>query len=145
MKYDFSYFAILSFFSLIFCFFYINKDISISMHIFMNGTFSIIVVLVNMKVKFDNEFLKFLNIHSYSIYLLQRVILWIFSQKKYLKDYECLRILLQFGLIILIATTFDYSTSFIDKYFKKVDNRIEPKKHIELVGESNRNIIIKKL
>ena len=81
MKYDFSYFAILSSFSLIFCYFYINKDISIFMHILMNGTFSIIVVLVNMKVKFDNEFLKFLNAHSYSIYLLQRIILSIFSKK----------------------------------------------------------------
>jgi len=144
MKYDFSYFTILSSFILIFCFFYINKDISIFMHILMNGTFSIIVVLVNMKVKFDNEFLKFLNVHSYSIYLLQRVILGIFSEKKYLEQYECLRILLQFGLIILITTTFDYSTSFIDKYFKRVDNRLELKKHIELVGESNRNIITKK-
>ena len=144
MKYDFSYFAILSSFSLIFCYFYINKDISIFMHILMNGTFSIIVVLVNMKVKFDNEFLKFLNAHSYSIYLLQRIILSIFSKKKYLENYECMRILLQFSLIILISTTFDYSTSFIDKYFKRVDKRLEPKKHIDLVGESNRNIIIKK-
>jgi peptidoglycan/LPS O-acetylase OafA/YrhL len=144
MKYDFSYFGILTFFSLIYCYFYISKNKSIFMHNYINGSFSIIVVLVNMKVKFDNEFLKFLNAHSYSIYLLQRVILAIFYEKKYLENYECMRILLQFSLIILISTTFDYSTSFIDKYFKRVDKRLEPKKHIDLVGESNRNIIIKK-
>ena len=133
MKYDFSYFGILTFFSLIYCYFYISKNKSIFMHNYINGSFSIIVVLVNMKVKFDNEFLKFLNAHSYSIYLLQRVILAIFYEKKYLENYECLRIFLQFILIILIATTFDYSTSFIDKYYKRVDKRLEPKKHIELV------------
>lgn len=142
MKYDSSFFLILSSFSLIFCYFYINKDISISMHIFMNGTFCIIVILLNMKVKFDNEFLKFLNIHSYSIYLLQRVILITFYEKKYLRSYESLRIFLQFILVILIATTFDYSTSFINKYFKRVDNRLETKKNIQLDDESNRFIKI---
>jgi membrane-bound acyltransferase YfiQ involved in biofilm formation len=110
----------------------------------MNGTFCIIVVLMNMKVKFDNEFLKFLNVHSYSIYLLQRVILTTFDEKKYLEEYECLRVFLQIILIILIASTFDYSTSFIDKYFKRVDKRLEPINHIELVGESQNNIEIKK-
>jgi membrane-bound acyltransferase YfiQ involved in biofilm formation len=110
----------------------------------MNGTFCIIVVLMNMKVKFDNEFLKFLNVHSYSIYLLQRVILTTFEEKKYLEEYECLRVFLQIILIILIASTFDYSTSFIDKYFKRVDKRLEPINHIELVGESQNNIEIKK-
>ena len=144
MKYDSSYFLILSSFSLIFSYFYINKDISISMHIFMNSTFCIIVILLNMKVKFDNQFLKFLNIHSYSIYLLQRVILRTFYEKKYLGNYECLRIFLQFILIILIATTFDYSTFFIDKYFKRVDIRLEPKKTVQLDDESNRFIKIKK-
>lgn len=140
MKYDYSYFGILTSFSLIYCYFYINKDKSIFMIIFMNGIFCIIVILVNMKVKFDNDFLKFLNVHSYSIYLLQRVIFRIFYEKKYLESYECLRFFLQFILIILIATTFDYSTSFIDKYFKRVDNRLEPKKHFLLNNESKRFI-----
>ena len=110
----------------------------------MSIDFCIIVVLMNMKVKLDNEFLKFLNVHSYSIYLLQRVILTTFDEKKYLEEYECLRVFLQIILIILIASTFDYSTSFIDKYFKRVDKRLEPINHIELVGESQNNIEIKK-
>ena len=144
MKYDFSYFGILTFFYLIYCYFYVNRYKSIFIHILMNGTFCIIVVLMNMKIKFDNEFLKFLNVHSYSIYLLQRVILTTFDEKKYLEEYECLRVFLQIILIILIASTFDYSTSFIDKYFKRVDKRLEPINHIELVGESQNNIEIKK-
>ena len=144
MIYDFSYFGILIFFCLIYSYFYVNRYISIFIHILMNGTFCIIVVLMNMKIKFDNEFLHFLNAHSYSIYLLQRVILTTFNEKKYLEEYECLRLFLQIILIILIATTFDYSTSFIDKYFKRVDKRLESKKHVELVGESQKNIEIKK-
>ena len=144
MIYDFSYFGILIFFCLIYSYFYVNRYISIFIHILMNGTFCIIVVLMNMKIKFDNEFLHFLNAHSYSIYLLQRVILTTFNEKKYLEEYECLRLFLQIILIILIATTFDYSTSFIDKFFKRVDKRLETKKHVELVGESQKNIEIKK-
>jgi len=143
MKYDFSYFGILTSFSLMFYYFFINKHKSIFMHILMNGSFSIIVILMNMKVRFDNEFLKFLNVHSYSIYFLQRAVLSTFYEQKYLQKYECMRQFLQLGLIIFISTTFDYSTSFIDKFFKRVDKRFEPKKHIELVDDTNRNIIIK--
>ena len=143
MKYDFPYFGILTSFSLMFYYFFINKHKSIFMHILMNGSFSIIVILMNMKVRFNNEFLKFLNVHSYSIYFLQRAVLATFYEQKYLQKYECMRQFLQLGLIIFISTTFDYSTSFIDKSFNRVDKRFEPKKHIELVDDTNRNIIIK--
>jgi hypothetical protein len=136
MKYDFLYFGIFGIFSLIYCYFYINKGVNVLMHNCMNGTFSIIIILITMKVKFDNEFLRFLNIHSYTIYFLQKLVLRTFFEEKYLIKYELIRLMLQFVLIIFFATIFDYSTSFIDKYFKRVDQRLEIKENIELVEES---------
>lgn len=140
MKYDFVYFGVFVIFYFIFYFFYINRGINVLMHNCMNGTFGLIMILITMKVKFDNEFLRFLNIHSYSIYFLQKVVLRTFFEQKYLIKYEFLRILLQIVLIIFIATTFDYSTSFIDKYFKRVDHRLEIKENIKLVEESQAEI-----
>ena len=59
MKYGFSYFATYTLISLIYYYFYIHKKVNIFMSIFMNGTFSILVILTTMKVRFDNEILKF--------------------------------------------------------------------------------------
>jgi hypothetical protein len=140
MKYDFAYFGIFGIFSFIYYYFYINKGVNILIHNCMNGTFGVIIILITMKIRFDNEFLRFLNIHSYSIYFLQRVILKTFYEEKYLIKYENIRVMIQFVLIIFIATIFDYSTSFIDKYFKRVDHRLEVKDNIELVEESKNNI-----
>ena len=142
MKYDFVYFGIFGIFSFIYYYFYINKGVNILLHNCMNGTFGIIVILITMKIRFDNEFLRFLNIHSYSIYFLQKVVLRTFYEEKYLKKYENLRIMIQFVLIIFMATIFDYSTSFIDKYFKRVDHRLEVKENIEFIEESKTNINI---
>ena len=135
MKYDFVYFGIFAVFSFIFYYFYINKGVNLLMHNCMNGIFSLIVILITMKIRFDNEFLRFLNIHSYSIYFLQRVVLRTFYEENYLIEHEFIRIILQIVLILFIATTFDYSTSFIDRFFKRVDHRLEIKENIELVEE----------
>ena len=142
MKYDFIYFGIFSVLSLTFYYLCKIKDVNILLHNLMNSNFSLIVLLITMKVRLDNEFLKFLNIHSYSIYLLQKVVLRTFFEEKYLIKYECMRIILQFVLILFIATIFDYYTSFIDKCFKKVDHRLEAKENFKLFEESQKNHFI---
>ena len=48
-----------------------------------NSLFTIIAILVTMKIKFNNEFLNLLSNHSYSIYLLQRVVMIHIYQKGY--------------------------------------------------------------
>ena len=145
MKYDFSYYGIYTLIILIYYYFCIHQKANIFMRILMNGTFSIIVILTSMKVRFNNEILKFLNAHSYSIYLLQKAVLLTFYEEKYLKKHECIKIFIEIILILFIATTFDHSTSFIDKYFKRVDNRIEVKSNVKLVEDSNKiNILVKK-
>ena len=145
MMYDFTYFGYYTLTSLIYYYFYTHKKKNIFMRIFMNGTFSILVILTTMKVRFNNEILKFLNVHSYSIYLLQKAVLLTFYEENYLKKHECIKIFIEIILIIFIATAFDHSTTFIDKYFKRVDNRLVVKSNEKLVKDdsSKNNIVVK--
>ena len=50
--------------------------------------FSLLVDLITMKVQLNNDFLKFMNLHSYSIYLLQRVVFLVFAFKKIFKNHN---------------------------------------------------------
>jgi hypothetical protein len=117
MKNDLYYFGCTS----IVIFFYYktfmsNNFINISLK---NSFFAIIIVLISMKVKFNNDFLKFLNSHSYSIYLLQRLVMWIVYKMKIFRKSDFIQISFEFASIFFIASFFDKYTSFIDKIFKK--------------------------
>ena len=116
MKNDITYFLSLSFLILIYYYFYITKK-TILIHLFMNLFFSLIIVLISMKIRFNNEFLNLLNSHSFSIYLLQRIVMRFIYYKQYFKNNELIRFFFEFILIILISTIFDKFTTSIDYYF----------------------------
>ena len=87
--------------------------------------FSLITVVISLKVRFNNEFLTLLNSHSYSIYLLQRVVMRFVYLKKYFQNNEFIRFFFEFSMILLISIIFDYYAIFIDKIF--VHNNIKQK------------------
>ena len=93
------------------------------MLMYLNGIFCIICVFISMKVRFDNEFLRFLNSHSFTIYLMQKVVLQTFFIKKYLKKHGFIKIFVQFILILYISTTFDKYTKFIDNLFESKERK----------------------
>ena len=67
MKNDIFYFLILSITILIF---YESSKINNLFFISLsNAIFSLLIFFISMKIKLKNDFLKFLNTHSYSIYL----------------------------------------------------------------------------
>jgi len=72
-----------------------------------------------MKIRFSNEFLIMLNSHSYSIYLLQRVIMINVIYRKYFEKSEFIRFIFIFISILLISNIFDKSFSFIDNILKR--------------------------
>ena len=88
-----------------------------------NCIFCIVAVLLTMKIQLKNDFLKFLNSHSYSIYLLQRIVFIYFHQKGILKNSSFIRFFFQFSLILLISCIFDRITIYIDILFKNYSNR----------------------
>lgn len=72
-----------------------------------------------MKIKFNNEFLMFLNSHSYSIYLLQRVIMITVYHYKYFHNNEFIRFIFIFASTLFISSIFDHYFRFIDTFFKQ--------------------------
>ena len=82
------------------------------------------LVLITLKARFNNDLLNFLNSHSYSIYLFQRLVIWIVSGKQIFKNYNFIQISFEFTSIFFIASLFDKYTTFIDKIFKKNSIRL---------------------
>ena len=122
MKSDIHYFGITS--AIIYIYyrcFGINNLIFISLK---NTLFALLVVLITIKVKFNNDLLKFLNSHSYSIYHLQRLVMMIVSEKKIFNNNNFIQISFEFSAIFFIASLFDKYTVFIDKKFKRNSNHI---------------------
>ena len=125
MKNDICYFATTTIFIFIYYKFCLKEnilDISIK-----NALFSILVIIISIKVKVNNEFLTNLNSHSFSIYLLQRLVFWIVYRKRIFINCNFIQVSFEFTTIFFIASIFDKYTYFIDRFFKKtkkIDNII---------------------
>lgn len=107
--------------------FIIDKVINISIK---NVLFALLVVLISIKVQFNNVFLKFLNSHSYSIYLLQRLVMWIVYRKRIFKNNNFIQISFEFTSIFFIASLFDKYTILIDLFFKRNKTTLKNDKYI---------------
>lgn len=125
MKNDIIYFFIISFFIFAYYKFFIRENV-ISFSI-SNTLFSFIVTFITMKVQFNNEILKFLNSHSYSIYLLQRLIFMTVFEKKIFKDNEFIQLSFEFTSIFFLSSAFDKYSIIIDKFFKSNIHNIKIK------------------
>ena len=97
---------------------------------FKNDLFAILVVLITMKVKFNNDFLKFLNTHSYSIYLLQRLVMLFVYRFRLFKNSAFIQLSFEFTSIFLISSLFDKYTFFVDIFLKKKLKKIPNSKYI---------------
>ena len=102
MKNDIIYLLSLSFLIAIYYYFYIYTIKTIWIFLFLNCFFSLIIVLISMKIRFNNEFLNLLNSHSFSIYLLQRIVMRLIYFKQYFQNNELIGFFFEFILIILI-------------------------------------------
>lgn len=134
MKNDIFYFGIISSFIIIYYNFYICTIKTIWIASIINALFSFIIIFISMKVRFNNEFLYLLNKHSFSIYLLQRIVMRFIYFKKLFPKNEFIRFFFEFTAIIFISSTFDYYTSYIDKIFDiKKNNKNKTNKDEETI------------
>lgn len=117
LKNDICYFSITSI--IIFIYYEFQRFKSFINFLIRNTLFSLLIILISIKVKFNNEFLLFINSHSFSIYLIQRLIFWIDYRKKIFVKSDFFQISFEFTFILFFATLFDKYTCFIDKYFLK--------------------------
>ena len=102
-----------------------------------NTLFALLVVFISMKVQFNNDLLKFFNSHSFSIYLLQRLVFMIVYKKNIFRDSNFIQISFEFTSIFFISSLFDKYTFFIDKLFKRKDFKMKKMDYIPIT-----NIII---
>ena len=145
MKNDIFYFGNTSIFILIYYYFYHKKRKNIILISITNAIFSLIIVIISMKVRFKNEFLKSLNTHSYSIYLLQRLVMKFIFHKKYFQNNEFIRFFFIFITILFISILFDNYTIFINKIIdrKYKENKNNIIKKINEINEEKSIILIK--
>ena len=89
-----------------------------------------------MKIKINNEFLNLLNKHSFSIFLLQRVVMIHIFKRNFIGNNVFIRFFFEFILVIFISILFDNYFFYIEKFFKYISSKSQKKKN-------NNNIIIK--
>ena len=117
MANDILYFSNVSFF--FFIFYYCRKINNNLLFLSLtNCIFSIMIVIISMKIRFSNAFLKLLNTHSYSIYLFQRIIMIFVYKKKLFTKNDFIRIPFIFCSTLLISIFFDKHTGFVNRLFK---------------------------
>ena len=131
MKNDIFYFSILSF--TIFSFYSSSKIRNLFFLLLQNALFSILIVLITMKIKLKNEFLKFLNFHSYSIYLLQRLVMSIIYENKIFINNDFSQIFFEFSTIFFIASLFDKYSAYLNKLFQIKSHSIFKNNYIILI------------
>ena len=138
MKNDIIYFLCLSCLILIYYYFYNYTMKTIWIVLFTNCFFSLVIIFISMKIRFNNEFLNLLNTHSFSIYFLQRIVMRFIYVKKYFQNKELIRFFFEFILILLISIIFDKYTTCIDFYFRGK----KPQKK-EYINEKQNILILK--
>ena len=119
MKDDSYYFPILSTIIIVYYSFYKNTFVCIMNILMIHCFFCIIVTFITMKIRLNNEFLIFLNSHSFSIYLLQRIIMMFVCYKKYFENNEFMRLFFEFIAIISLSCIFDKFCKIEKLFFKQ--------------------------
>jgi len=130
MKNDIFYFSMLSF--TIFSIYRSSKIKNLFFLSLQNVLFSIIIVFITMKIKLKNGFLRFMNFHSYSIYLLQRLVMWIVYEKKIFINSDFSQIFFEFSTIFFIASLFDKYAAYLNKLFQTKSKSIFENNYIHI-------------
>lgn len=114
MKNDITFFAVLVLTAALFFLLQSNcrQDV---IKILANCVFSLLVCLVTMKVSVGNKALNFLGNHVFSIYILQRIPMTVFSRIDVLSSNRYLFFTLSFAVTLILAYAFDLLTGAIDK------------------------------
>lgn len=98
---------------------HLNKR-EFGVYILWTITFTLLVVLITMKVNFGNKILYWLGNHVFSVYILQRLPLSVFNEIEAISSNRYLFFVLSFGVTAILAELFERATGALDKViFKK--------------------------
>ena len=85
-------------------------------------------ILLTMKIQFKNDFLKLMSSHSYSIFILQRLVFIFISEKGIFKDYPFIRFSIQFSVVVFKSCISDKYNIYLDIFLKNRINKNKTKK-----------------
>lgn len=117
MKNDLSYFCVLLIVIIFYGLFYSRHGINVWFYSGWAVLFTMIVILLSLKIQFDNYFLQFLGDHVFSIYILQRLPMNALSHYGKIATHPYLSFILAFICTLFIAIAFDRFTIELDKKF----------------------------
>ena len=140
MKNDANYYGFFLFNIIIYTYYYNYKIKFLWTVSIINALFSLIIILITMKIRFNNEFLILLNSHSYSIYLLQRAIMKFFKNYNYFSSNNFIRFFIEFITIIFISSVFDKNTDFIYKFI--INYKSKKKELINIFNDENIKLVL---
>lgn len=90
--------------------------------------FTVLMLLITMKVSFFNPILSFFGRHVFSIYILQRLPMYLFDKLGYSQSHKYMFVICCIAVTIVLAVIFDKVTGIIDKAIfdrkrKKISNQ----------------------
>ena len=113
-KNDLFYFSWLSFALIMFYLFYINRNTNIWYYQTCCLFFVVLIVLITLKIQFDNGLIQFLGTHLFSIYILQRIPMILMSKMYNCNSHPYAFFVISFFVTIVLSLIFDIFLKFID-------------------------------
>lgn len=114
MKNNFCYFAVFAAVAVIFFFTYTKNSNFVFYEVWVVA-FTLLIVLVTMKVSFGNKILSWLGNHVFSVYLLQRIPMIIFENIKAISSNRYIYFFVCLAITLIMAELFDLLMKLIDK------------------------------
>ena len=114
MKNNFCYFAVFAAVAVIFFFTYTKNSNFVFYEVWVVA-FTLLTVLVTMKVSFGNKILSWLGNHVFSVYLLQRIPMMIFENIKAISSNRYIYFFVCLAITLIMAELFDLLMKLIDK------------------------------
>ncbi|MDE6017819.1 MAG: hypothetical protein K2G85_03275 [Muribaculaceae bacterium] len=113
------YYSVLAIMFIIFLVLYkVGNLVSSGLALFTSAIFGIIIVMITIKFRIGNQVLYWLGINAFSIYILQRIPMIIFSEYGF-NENHLLFASIVFPLVLILAWTFTKLTNLIDRKFFK--------------------------
>lgn len=127
MRNDLLYFIVLA--AVFVAFRWVSHRVGVSSWVYQGYSmlFMILVSFLGMKINIDNGFLQFLGKHTFSIYILQRLPMWYFSQKGLYAGDPVAMFIVSFLLTCAISVAFDMAVAKLDTWIFRERKRSDSK------------------
>ena len=119
MKNDMLYFSALAVILVAYIWAYLNKPKAFAIYEIWAALFTAITVMLTMKIKLGNNFLKWCGEHIFSIYILQRIPMIILTELGVAQRHKYIFLIVSYFITFAMAEIFDVATGKLSKLIWK--------------------------